>query len=364
MCKKKLFTILFSTTMLVSALTLSQSTASASGTSEWKHDGTGWKYQINGQDFKGWLSNNKQWYYFNTSGNMDTGWLLHNGKWYFFNTDGTMKTGWVLHNGKWYFLGNDGDMKTGWLKQNDKWYYLNEKGYMSENCWIYYNDKWYYLDSDGNMAINKTTPDGFELDENGVWTGRSDKTSIPSGVTSEAVSSSTINIQWNKVTDADYYYVYYSLNKDTGFKAIMEGTSKENFQWASAHSAVISNIAPETKVYFKITAVKDNNESKYSTSVSAITEAGSVAAPTGVAAEALSVNRIQVTWDAVIGADSYKVYYKESTASDYTVVQKTSSPMVLTGLEPGTKVYFKITAVKGSTASLDSTEVSVVTKNN
>lgn len=350
--------------MLVSALTLSQSTATASGASGWKHDGSNWKYQINGDEVKGWLSNNQQWYYFNSSGNMDTGWLLHNGKWYFFNTDGTMKTGWVLHNGKWYFLGSDGDMKTGWLKQNDKWYYLNDKGDLAENCWIYYNGNWYYLSSNGTMEVNKTTPDGFELDETGAWTGRSDKTTIPSGVTAEAVSSSTINLQWNKVTDADYYYVYYSLNQNSGFNAVMDGTAKEKFQWASAHSAVISNIAPDTKVYFKITAVKDNYESKYSTLVSAATESGSVTAPSGVASVALSSSRIQVTWDPVIGADSYKIYYRESTSTDYTAVQKTSNSMVLTGLEPGTKVYFKITAVKGTTASSDSTEVSAVTKIN
>lgn len=51
-------------------------------------------------------------------------------------------------DGRWYYYGDDGVMKTGWIEIAGKYYYLYD---------------------DGHCAIGEVTPDGYCVDENGVW---------------------------------------------------------------------------------------------------------------------------------------------------------------------------------------------------
>lgn len=80
--------------------------------------------------------------------------------WYYFDSQGIMATGWFKDNrGNWYYLnptadGVYGSMVTGWNRIDGKWYYFNEK-------------------SDGfkgTMLYSTTTPDGYSLGADGVWT--------------------------------------------------------------------------------------------------------------------------------------------------------------------------------------------------
>ena len=59
-----------------------------------------------------------------------------------------MATGWLLWKNQWYYLNTDGSMKTGWLLDKDNWYYLNKNG---------------------DMAVDCITPDGYQVDKNGIW---------------------------------------------------------------------------------------------------------------------------------------------------------------------------------------------------
>lgn len=51
-------------------------------------------------------------------------------------------------DGRWYYYDSDGVMKTGWIEISGKYYYLYE---------------------DGHCAMGEVTPDGYRVDENGVW---------------------------------------------------------------------------------------------------------------------------------------------------------------------------------------------------
>lgn len=77
---------------------------------------------------------------------------------------------WQANGDKWSFQLPDGSyVKGAWRRIRNEWYVFDENGYMITG-WFKDGDKWYYLDSaNGNMLYNRVTPDGFQLDINGVW---------------------------------------------------------------------------------------------------------------------------------------------------------------------------------------------------
>jgi len=320
--KKKLVSILISTLIALGAPVFFHNPVSAANPNGWTVSGSYWKYSNNGSFVKGWLSD----------------------------------------NGKWYYMGEDGNMKLGWSLQSKKWYYLNNDGSRAQNAWILYSGKWYYMDSNGQMLVSTTTPDGYVIGADGAWTGKTDTTMAPENLTATSASSTAINLQWTKSEGDDYYYVYYSLDNKTFNPIVSSGSTKRKYQWSSNYSASLTGIAPETKVYFKITATRGGVESKYSAVVNATTATGIVIPPTGLDAEnAASSSTINLTWDNVIGANYYNVYYRKSTSTDYTVVKSTTNSYTLSKLSADTTIYVKVTAVKGKTESIYSSVVSEAT---
>jgi hypothetical protein len=120
-------------------------------TGKWVKDEKGWWLEKTDKSYpkNQWAKINNTVYRFNEAGYMVEGWFDLNGKWYYLTpSSGAMSTGWVDIQNRWYYLNNDGSMAVGWIKIADKWYYLN---------------------ADGKMAANTVTPDGYHVDENGVW---------------------------------------------------------------------------------------------------------------------------------------------------------------------------------------------------
>jgi len=105
-----------------------------------------------------------------------------------------------------------------------------------------------------------------------IVNGSTNTVVAPTRVTVKAVSSSEIQIQWNPVQDADYYYVYYSNDNInyTYFKNT-DGSKRKQIWSNSDHSASLSKIPSNLTIYFKITAVKNGVESEVSNIVSATT---------------------------------------------------------------------------------------------
>ena len=82
-------------------------------------------------------------------------WELVNGRWYTFDEQGYLKTGFFYDAGYdgWFYVDENTGMQTGWFQINGKWYYFKDV-------------------SDGTRGImlrNQKTPDGYFVDENGVW---------------------------------------------------------------------------------------------------------------------------------------------------------------------------------------------------
>ena len=78
-----------------------------------------------------------------------SGWKQDSKGWWYMNANGTISTsGWQSIGGAWYFFGPDGYMKTGWIQ---------------------WDGLWYYCGSSGAMLVNAQTPDGYWVNESGVW---------------------------------------------------------------------------------------------------------------------------------------------------------------------------------------------------
>lgn len=111
-----------------------------------------------------WILDGRGWWYQKDSGYyLYSQWsdLEYNGTYerYYFNQDGYMVTGWYTdENGRTYYLhpiadGTRGRMYKGWNLIDGKWYYFNKE----------------FGEMQGVLLKNTTTPDGYAVDENGVW---------------------------------------------------------------------------------------------------------------------------------------------------------------------------------------------------
>lgn len=101
---------------------------------------------------------------------IDDGWhKTSDGKWTYIDNGKLLVYTWLTYDGVTYYLDKSGIMRTGWIKDGNNWYYMDGSGAMVKNKWIKTNGKWYYLSFSGAMLTNSITPDGYTVDENGVW---------------------------------------------------------------------------------------------------------------------------------------------------------------------------------------------------
>ena len=108
-------------------------------------------------------------YYFSASGAMQTGWKWFDNHYRYFEASGAMKTGWIKDKGIWYYLNpEDGIMLVGLHKVNGDHYYFDESGAM-QTGWKRIDGNWYYFQTDGSLLKNATTPDGYKVNEEGIW---------------------------------------------------------------------------------------------------------------------------------------------------------------------------------------------------
>ena len=127
---------------------------------------TGASNQTVNDGYSHWMKDAKGWWLRFSDGTWPmadrTGayhWEHINGKWWAFNETGYAKTGWLRDEdyGGWFYMDLEHGMQTGWVLLNGAWYYFNPS-------------------SDGKRGImyaGQRTPDGYYVDKNGVWDGRS-----------------------------------------------------------------------------------------------------------------------------------------------------------------------------------------------
>ena len=104
---------------------------------------------------------------------VSNGWLQLDDKKYYMDENGVKLKDTITPDG--FYVNSDGEKVSympGWYKDGNYWRYIQKNGYYLANSWYQDTDgKYYYFNMGAVMAVNTTTPDGYYVDENGVWDG-------------------------------------------------------------------------------------------------------------------------------------------------------------------------------------------------
>ena len=183
-------------------------------------------------------------------------------------------------------------------------------------------------------AVNSVGTSGYS----NIVSGKA-KTAAPAAPSVTAGNSSTGKPQltWKAVSGAVKYEVYRSTRQNSGYSLL--GTT-------SSTSYVNTGAAAGKTYYYRVKAVnRDGMASGYSNIVSGKAKAAAPAAPSVTIGNS-STGKPRLTWKAVSGAVSYRIYRSESRGTGYSLLGTTSSTSyVNTGAAAGKTYYYRVKAV-------------------
>ena len=183
-------------------------------------------------------------------------------------------------------------------------------------------------------AVNSVGTSGYS----NIVSGKA-KTAAPAAPSVTIGNSSTGKPQltWKAVSGAVKYEVYRSTRQNSGYSLLGTTTST---------SYVNTGASTGTTYYYRVKAVNRNGmASGYSNIVSGKAKAAAPAAPSVTAGNS-STGKPRLTWKAVSGAVSYRIYRSESRGTGYSLLGTTSSTSyVNTGAAAGKTYYYRVKAV-------------------
>lgn len=178
------------------------------------------------------------------------------------------------------------------------------------------------------------------------------KCSFPPIVSGGNVASSgKIKLSWETVNGADSYKIYRADSKNGTYK-LMKTTSSTSYVNTSATAG--------KTYYYKVKAVAaDGMSSNYS---SVVTRTCDLKKPVVTASNVSSSGKNKITWDAVEGATSYKIYRATTKNGEYKFMKTTASTSYInTSAVSGTTYYYKVKAICSNSAA-DSAYSSIITR--
>ena len=159
-------------------------------------------------------------------------------------------------------------------------------------------------------------------------------------------------LTWNAVYGATSYRIYRSTAKGSGYSLL--GTT-------TATSYTNTGAKAGTTYYYRVKACNDAGLSPYSNIVSGKVKSVTPkpAAPVVKIGNSATSGKPMLTWNAVSGATSYKVYRATSQKGTYSLLGTvTATSYTNTGAKAGTTYYYKVKAVNSAGESAYSNVVS------
>ena len=159
-------------------------------------------------------------------------------------------------------------------------------------------------------------------------------------------------LTWNAVEGATSYRIYRSTSKGSGYSLL--GTT-------TATSYTNTGAKAGTTYYYRVKACNDAGLSPYSNIVSGQAKAVTpkLSAPVVKIGNSASSGKPMLTWNAVSGATSYKVYRAASQNGTYSLLGTvTTTSYTNTGAKAGATYYYKVKAINSAGESAYSNIVS------
>ena len=167
-----------------------------------------------------------------------------------------------------------------------------------------------------------------------------------------SASSGKPQLTWRAVYGATSYRIYRSTSRGSGYSLL--GTT-------TATSYTNTGAKAGTTYYYRVKAVNDAGLSPYSNVVSGQVKSVTPkpSAPVVKIGNSATSGRPMLTWNAVSGATSYKVYRATSQNGTYSLLGTvTATSYTNTGAKAGVTYYYKVKAVNSAGESAFSNVVS------
>ena len=178
------------------------------------------------------------------------------------------------------------------------------------------------------------------------------KPATPTVKIGNSASSGKPQLTWRAVYGATSYRIYRSTAKGSGYSLL--GTT-------TATSYTNTGAKAGTTYYYRVKACNDAGLSPYSNVVSGKVKSVTPkpAAPVVKIGNSASSGKPMLTWNAVSGATSYKVYRATSQKGTYSLLGTvTATSYTNTGAKAGVTYYYKVKAVNSAGESAYSNVVS------
>ena len=157
-----------------------------------------------------------------------------------------------------------------------------------------------------------------------------------------SASSGKPQLTWNAVYGATSYRIYRSTSRGSGYSLL--GT-------VTATSYTNTGAKAGTTYYYRVKAVNDAGLSPYSNIVSGKVKSVTPkpSAPVVKIGHSAASGKPMLTWNAVSGATSYKVYRATSQKGTYSLLGTvTATSYTNTGAKAGVTYYYKVKAVNSA----------------
>ena len=177
------------------------------------------------------------------------------------------------------------------------------------------------------------------------------KPSAPVVKIGHSATSGKPMLTWNAVSGATFYKVYRATSQNGTYSLL--GT-------VTATSYINTGAKDGVTYYYKVKAVNSAGESAYSNTVSGQSKSVTPkpSAPVVKIGHSATSGKPMLTWNAVDGAASYKVYRATAKNGAYSVINTTKAlTYTNTGAALGTTYYYKVEALDAAGKSLGFSDV-------
>lgn len=183
----------------------------------------------------------------------------------------------------------------------------------------------------------------------------------PTNLIAAAASASQINLSWQPGPSGEFYtpdsfIIYRTTGNNLNFAGLAPYATVPSSQITFSDNELTSGVTYN----YKVAAKNGNLESENSSVASAIPAAAPTMA-TNVTASALNSSQIQLNWDAVSGATSYKIYRKSSAPTFSPLTTVGTNGFIDSSLSPETTYSYYVIASNSAGDGPSSAIVSATT---